>query len=269
MDHRKYTEENRTAWNAAADQHKEMRWDIVLEQLSDPADSPFEQVALDHFADIGLTGKDVIQLCCNNGREVLSLKKLGAGRCVGVDISDKFVQQGRDLATASGLEGEFIRADVMDLPAELEGEFDMVLITIGALNWIPDIKALFRSCAKLLRAGGHLFIHEMHPMLWMLEPDRGTELLYSYFMVDAFSEDTPLNYYGGEDYDAPMSHAFQATLGDIIGAILDAGLTLSHFQEYAKDISNNFPHLENQKAQLPLSYTMIAEKADDGTAGSS
>ena len=266
MDHRNYTEENRTAWNAVADQHKEMRWDIVLQQLTDPDNSPFEQVALDHFADIGLEGKDVVQLCCNNGREVLSLKKLGAGRCVGIDISDKFVQQGRDLAAASGLAGEFIRADIMDIPSELDGQFDIVLITIGALNWIPDIKALFRSCAKLLGPGGHLYIHEMHPILWMLEPDRDTELLYSYFMTEVFSEDNPLNYYGGEDYDAPVNHAFQATLGDIISAVIEAGLALRHFQEYAQDICTNFPHLENQPAQLPLSYTLIAENAGSKTA---
>jgi SAM-dependent methyltransferase len=260
MDHKTYTEQNRDAWNAAADQHKERRWDIVLRQLADPDDSPFEKVALDHFAEIGIEGKDVVQLCCNNGREVLSLKKLGAGRCVGIDISDKFIQQGRDLALASELDGEFIRADVLEIPKELNGEFDMVLITIGALNWIPDVGAFFESCAKLLRTGGHLYIHEMHPILWMLEPDRGTELFYSYFMKEVFSEDTPLNYYGGEDYDAPTNHAFQATLGDIIQGAIDAGLTLTHFQEYAQDICNNFPHLENQKAQLPLSYTLIAEK---------
>ncbi len=255
-----YTAANRAAWNAAAEQHRGERWDTVVAQLTDPAQSPFEPEALALLNDIGVAGKDAIQLCCNNGREVLSLKKLGAGRCVGVDISDKFIEQARELAVISGLDGEFVRADVIDLPESLGGAFDLVLFTVGALNWLPDMDGLFASAAGLLRPGGHLLIHEMHPILWMFEPDRGTELLYSYFQQGAFEEDNPLNYYGGADYEAPTNYGFQATLGDIFTGILSAGLTIRHFKEYPIDICCNFPHFAGQDAQLPLSYTLLAEK---------
>ena len=49
---------------------------------------------------LGLEGKSVIQLCCNNGREILSVKNLGAARCVGVDQSAPFLEQAAELAAA-------------------------------------------------------------------------------------------------------------------------------------------------------------------------
>ncbi len=256
-----YTAANRKAWNAAADQHRGERWQIVIDELTDPDKSPFEANALELLQGIGIAGKDIIQLCCNNGREVLSLKKHGAKRCVGVDISDDFIAQGKELAAISGLEGEFIRSDVMNLPSDLKGHFDIVLITIGALCWLPDKARYFRSIEGLLRPGGHLFIHEMHPILWIFEPDQGTDLLFSYFMEDAFVEDNPLNYYGGESYQAPTNYGFQSNLGQVIGETIKAGLTLTHFKEYPIDICTHFPHFEGQQAQLPLSYTLIAEKS--------
>jgi hypothetical protein len=41
---------------------------------------------------------------------------------------------------------------------------------------------------------------------------------------------------------------------------LGAGFRILSFKEFPIDTSGDFPHLENRKAQLPLSYNLIAEK---------
>ncbi len=256
-----YSESNRRAWNATADQHRGQRWDIVLKQLTDPALSPFDQTELDLLQGLEIAGKDVIQLCCNNGREVLSLKKLGAGRCVGVDISDAFIAQARELADISGLEADFIRANVFELPPELDDSFDLVLVTIGAFVWLADLAQFMALCHRLLRPGGKIFVSEMHPMLWMFEPDQGNQHVYSYFDPDTFVENNPLNYYGGEPAERATKYEFQHTIGEIITCVLNAGFALRHFQEHADDISGLFNHFEGQQAQLPLSFRLIGEKS--------
>ncbi len=43
------------------------------------------------------------------------------------------------MAKAAGLEPRLIEADIYDLPDDL-GTFDLVLITIGVLNWMPEAK---------------------------------------------------------------------------------------------------------------------------------
>jgi len=62
---------------------------------------------------------------------------------------------------------------------------DLVYTGKGALVWMPDIEAWAVEMARLLRPGGHLFLHEGHPAteLWTwdldeprIRPDRATSV---------------------------------------------------------------------------------------------
>ena len=74
--------------------------------------------------------KAVIQLGCNNGRELISVKKAGAGRCVGIDVSDKFIAQARQLASVGDAEVDFVRSSVYDIPHSFDGQFDLVYVCL-------------------------------------------------------------------------------------------------------------------------------------------
>ena len=126
MDNSKVTEGNRAAWNAAADAHRAVRWDIILEELAGKRPGPMAVPALDMFEQVDYVGKDILHLACNNGRELLWLKRQGAGRCVGVDIADKFIGQGRELSRLSGWPAEFLQANIIDLDDRYDGSFDFV-----------------------------------------------------------------------------------------------------------------------------------------------
>jgi hypothetical protein len=43
---------------------------------------------------------------------------------------------------------------------------------VGALCWLPNIRAWAGVIASLLRPGGRLFMREGHPMLWTLSDPR-------------------------------------------------------------------------------------------------
>jgi predicted RNA methylase len=121
------------AWNQAAPLHEQQRFARLLEDFRRPGYSLLDHVETAILKEIGLEGKAVAHLSCNNGRELLSVKNLGAGRCVGFDISDAFVDQARRLAQAAGLACEFVATDVYEIPATYDRSFDLVYITIGAL----------------------------------------------------------------------------------------------------------------------------------------
>lgn len=261
---RAFTGANREAWDQAAPVHRKINQARLVEAFSKPGYSTLDRHIVDRLDEIGLEGKSVAQLCCNNGRELVSLRNLGAGRCVGFDASAAFIEQARELADASGhTDVEFVTTDVYDIPPHLSGPYDIVMSTIGVLSWMPDLNALFDVMARLARSGGHLLIEETHPVVLMYEEGEGdapSYLKYSYFKQDPWEETTGLDYYAGTKYTSKPHYSFQHTLADIVMAAIDAGFALRHFAELDFDISNFCADLEQAEAKPPLGMTMVWQK---------
>src|SRR5262249_44569865 len=153
-----FIEANRRMWNAMAAIHAQGYVSRLLERVQVPDFSTFDDIEKLLFAHIGLQGKAVIQLGCNNGRELIAVKKAGAGRCVGIDVSDNFIAQGRHLASRGDVDVEFVRSSVYDIPSSFDSQFDLVYITVGVLGWLPDLDAFFGIVSRLLNTDGQLFI---------------------------------------------------------------------------------------------------------------
>jgi len=88
-----YTESNRMAWNQTMPKHQKAKGRIWDEKFSIPRFSTFSNPELRLLKRLGIEGKSIAHLCCNNGVELMSLKNMGAGRCVGFDISDAAVAE--------------------------------------------------------------------------------------------------------------------------------------------------------------------------------
>ncbi|MFW9992137.1 MAG: class I SAM-dependent methyltransferase [Candidatus Odinarchaeota archaeon] len=262
MDRKEYTEANRIAWNESASVHKRLVFDKLLKNFQRPSYSCLDDIERRIISKIGLEGKNVAQLCCNNGRELLSIKNLGAERCVGFDISDDFIEQARQLANAGGIACEFVQTDVYDIPTDYDANFDLVYISVGALGWMPDLEKFFRVIKRLLKPFGWLFVYETHPMLDMFESDCKDDppkLEHSYFREKPYIEDTGLDYYGHTTYKSSPTYWFHHKMSDIIDACLKNRLELKSFQEYDHDITNEFAHFEKLAVKPPLSYTLTAQ----------
>ncbi|MCP4581676.1 MAG: class I SAM-dependent methyltransferase [candidate division Zixibacteria bacterium] len=268
MDLRKITESNREAWNQASLIHQKNRKLNLREEFAKPGFSTLDQIETEALMKIGLDGKAIAQLSCNNGRETLSLVNLGAESAVGFDISDEAIKEAKNLREVSGLNCKFVRTDVYDIGEEYFGKFDLVYISIGALCWLPDLAKFFELVSAILKSDGQLFIYEAHPVLNMIAETDESEfdsenpfnVCCSYFKKEPWITTTGLDYIGGTKYDSKPSYSFSQPLGDILNGIISNGITIKSFTEYGHDISESFKHLEKDN-KLPMSYILTGEKS--------
>ncbi len=136
---------NREAWDRAAEHHRaHAQYQAHLAGFREGGYSCLDDVLTESLEESGIAGRSVVQLCCNNGREILSVKGLGAGRCLGVDQSSGFLEQAAELAAAGALDCNFLCRNVYDLPKDLDGEFDVVL-TIKIKSGVSE-RAISTPC---------------------------------------------------------------------------------------------------------------------------
>ena len=255
---------NKDAWDQSASLHKTTEtWAALLRSVGNPRFSCLDPTITGLLQDLGVAGKDVVQLCCNNGRESLSLYGLGARSVVGVDQSRAFLQQARELADVSPHSPEFIDSDIHHLPPRLHARFDIALVTIGVLGWMPDVAQFMRHVASTLKPGGSLVMYETHPFLEVFDPRADNPLLpaSSYFQREPFVLQESIVYEGLGEQAGPTSYWFLHTLGDVVSAAIGAQLQISHLQEYPHSNREElYDQYEHQPAQLPLCFTLTAIK---------
>ena len=128
---RDYTEANRAAWDASAPYHRDADGFARLRQaFEQPGYSRLDALATEELQSLGVVGADVAQLCCNNGREILSIKNIGARSCVGFDQSGEFLAHACELAAAGNIDCTFAETDVYAIGTEHDAAYDIVVITI-------------------------------------------------------------------------------------------------------------------------------------------
>jgi SAM-dependent methyltransferase len=267
----RYTAANRAAWNEVQPLHQRAnreRWDRAFQQ---PGYSCLAEEELATWRRIGLAGSDVAQLACNNGVELLSLRNLGAGRCLGFDIADEAIAEARARASLCAIDCSFVRTDVYELDAAYNGQFDVVYMTAGCLGWMPHLPAFFARAAALLRRGGRVLLHEIHPFAEMLPEDAAggdcLRLASPYFKAEPYEDIGGLDYVGRTAYAATTrQYWFVHTLSDIVMALLAVGLAIEEFREVERDISAVHARAAAARAGIPLSMILVARLSAAGPA---
>lgn len=259
---RAWIEANRLAWDASAPHHaKGPNWDSLLQGFATPGFSVLDDTLTRHLQSVGLEGRRVVQLGCNNGRELLSCFALGAAEGLGIDQSQAFLAQAEQLASISGAPCQFLQADINHLPAHVAGGYDVALITIGVLNWMPDLRLFFNAVAGLLKTGSRLVIYETHPFLEMFDPTSATPFTpaISYFEQAPMVLDEALVYDGSDAGSAPPSYWFLHRMSDIVNACVGAGFCIDRLEEYPhSNRETAYDIYTHQAAQLPLCYSLLA-----------
>jgi len=264
-DTKQITGANKAAWDASADYHRNNpQWKQLKADICQPGFSCLDTTLTATLTALPVAGKSVVQIGCNNGREILSLASLGVKTCLGIDQSPAFIQQARDLADAAGADAQFLCADIYDLPQNTPRSFDTALTTIGVLNWMPDLPRFFAILSGLLKPGGAVVIYETHPFLEMMDPTVADpdRLTFSYFKRDPFIETDPIVYDGNYQGKVPPSYWFLHKISDILNAVIGAGLAIERLIEHPHSIREvDYDKYENQAAQLPLCFTLNARKS--------
>lgn len=259
------TRANRDAWNASASHHETgAEWERLVDGFSRPGFSTFDETATDCLNEIGIAGKAVVQVCCNNGRELLSLFSLGMDRGLGIDQSEEFIAHAEALNTVAGTKCRFLCSDIYALPPETPQDFDLVLITIGAINWMPDLPRFFSVAAGLLKPGGQVMLYETHPYLEMFDPEatdpyRPTR---SYFQREPDVDTAGIVYDGSTVEAVSESYWYIHRMGDVINGCIQAGLRIEKLEEYPhSNRETDYDIYENQAVQLPMCFILVARKA--------
>jgi SAM-dependent methyltransferase len=273
-----YLAANRANWDERVPAHFASPGYAVEQFRADPAFiSAVVRFDLPLLGDI--TGLRGVHLQCHIGTDTVSLARLGASM-TGLDFSAPAVAAARELAAATGDDATFVHGEVYQaldlLPA---GEFDLVFTGIGALCWLPDVRRWAAVVAALLQPGGRLFIREGHPMLWSIDDTRtGDDLLVVRFPY--FETAEPVTFTDGGTYvetdvvfEQNVSHSWNHGLGEIVTALIDAGLVITGLVEHDSVPWEALPgkmeqvdgewRLADNPARLPHSYTLQALKVGD------
>jgi ubiquinone/menaquinone biosynthesis C-methylase UbiE len=223
-------------------------------------------------------GKTLLHLQCHFGIDTLSWARLGA-TVTGADFSPAAIRLARELAADLGFaDARFVESNVYDLPANLDGEFDVVYTSRGVLGWLPDIAGWARVVARFVKPGGIFYISEAHPVFQAFE-NEGVEpgelrLAYPYW-----EHRDPLVFEVHGSYADPTAdvgeqreHGWDHGLGEIVTALIDAGLVLEWLREspeldWAADFlvetapgSGRYRLPPEVKGELPLMFSLRARK---------
>ncbi|GAB5491504.1 MAG: class I SAM-dependent methyltransferase [Phototrophicaceae bacterium] len=265
-----YHENNRQSWNEATKQHHSHKPDMIKQYKNGKNNLFPEDMAI-----LGnVKGKSLVHLQCNDGQDTLSIANHLGADVLGVDISDEAINFARKMSDETGIAGEFVRADIFDWCAENQTLYDVVYTGYGAINWISDIKQWARGIAKTLKPNGRLVMIEFHPILLMLEDD--WELKYDYMGGKPYTLGG-VGDYVGDDYEGNFqnphpSYEFAWGIADVVSALLEAGLTLNHLEEYPYVNGwKPFPNMRQEtgsrnyapedKPSMALMFSVIATKS--------
>lgn len=272
-----YLRLNRANWDDRAPAHASSPDYRVERYVADPTFIG-DVVGFDRPRLGDLTGVRGVHLQCHIGTDTVSLSRLGA-RMTGLDFSPASLAEARRLVERSGDAVTFVEAEVYDAPAVLGGErFDLVFTGIGALCWLPSIARWAEVVAELLAPGGRLFLREGHPVLWSLDDTRTDDVVA--IEHPYFEQAEPLVWneegtYVATDvqFEHNVTHEWNHGLGEIIAALLAAGLQITALEEHDTVPWEALPgqmeqvpgvfgewRLRDRPERLPHSYTLQAVK---------
>ncbi|MFW6600152.1 class I SAM-dependent methyltransferase [Propionibacteriaceae bacterium Y2011] len=260
MERDQWFADNEANWDQRAGVHVTSTAYPMEEFVADPTKLN-HTVAYDR-ADLGdLTGVRGVHLQCHLGTDTISLARLGA-TMTGVDLSAESIRHASRLAARTGDAADFVTANVYDAVPALAaaghppGSFDLVYTGGGALCWLPDIAGWARVVAELLAPGGRLHVRDFHPMMLALADERPDGLLvveHPYFeTAHPTTWDGAESYVGGAP-DAPTitattSHEWNHGIGEIVTAVMDAGLQLTLLRE---DRTSNWARFGASMVEVP------------------
>lgn len=266
---RTWADANRSYWDERAPIHSASEFYDLEGFVADPTDThlrPFE------IAEVGdVAGKTLVHPQCHFGLDTFSWARRGA-RVSGLDFSEPAVATARQVAKRLGVDADFVSGDVYDAVELLGGRnFDVVYTGFGAIGWLPDIGRWAQVMADLTTPGGLFYFAEFHPFHNIMGDD---DLVVEnpYFHTEPMRWGEAGTYAElGAPTESNVTYEWNHGLGEVVSAIIDAGLVVELLHEHEHILFPRWPFLIHDEAKreyrlppdkpsIPLMYSIRARK---------
>ena len=192
-------------------------WKVIL--------TPNRPVPAAWFGDI--RGQALLCLASGGGQQAPILAAAGA-HVTSFDNSDEQLALDRLVADRDGLSLRTIQGDMANLAVFGDESFDLIFHPVANL-FVPDIKPVWRECARVLRSGGRLLSGFMNPAFYYFDHDVAEKTgNWSVKYRLPFSPLTSLDARERQkliESNSPLE--FGHSLDDQIGGQLNAGLVIA------------------------------------------
>ncbi len=259
-----YIEINKKLWNSRTDAH--INSSFYDNETFVKGRNSLNELELELLGDI--SRKSVLHLQCHFGQDTISLSRLGA-KATGIDLSDKAINEAKQLATKTNSDTTFICCAIYELPKYLDEKFDVVFTSYGTIGWLPDLDKWAEIISTFLKPNGKFIFVEFHPVVWMFD-DNFEKIEYSYFNTGAIVENEEGTYADKKASINKKSVGWNHSISEVVNNLIKHGLEILSLDEFDYSPYNcfnktsetapqkfNIEHLENK---IPMIYTVVAKK---------
>jgi SAM-dependent methyltransferase len=206
---------------------------------------------LDACGDV--SGLDVLDCGCGEGRFCRMLLDRGASSALGLDLCEAMIDSASELRTR----GDGYRtADVQDLGFLDDASFDLAVSYLNQCD-LPDFQANNREVFRVLRPGGRFVVANLHPMrsaagFWQ----RNAEGEKEHVILDRYFEENERHWnMMGVDFTN-----FHRSLSTYVRGFLSAGFAIEDIAEptVAEEDLREYPELDDE-LRVPnfIVYTLL------------
>jgi len=238
MDIRSY---NRDAWNREVE-GGESRWTKPFdsETIAKARNGEFsivltENIPVPHRWFPPLTGAEVLCLASGGGQQGPVLAALGANVTV-FDNSPSQLKQDQLVAEREALVLQTVEGDAADLSMFANESFDLVFNPCSTV-FMPDVRAVWKECSRVLRPGGILMTGSMNPIHYIFDLFKADEGVLEVAHAIPYSDLTSLSKEDLNEYvEKGLPVEFGHSITDLLGGQLDAGLVITDmYEDYMLD----------------------------------
>lgn len=238
MDVRSY---NRDAWNREVE-GGQSRWTqpVDSEVIAKARKGDFSIVLTENIPVPSrwfppLQGADVLCLASGGGQQGPVLAAAGA-RVTVLDNSPAQLKQDQLVAEREALSLRTVEGDAANLSMFPDESFDLVFNPCSTV-FMPDVRAVWRECARVLRRGGILMTGSMNPVHYIFDLYKSDEGILEVAHSIPYSDLTSISQ---EDLEEHMQKGlpveFGHSLTDLIGGQCAAGFVITDmYEDYMLD----------------------------------
>jgi SAM-dependent methyltransferase len=182
-----------------------------------------------------LKGAEILCLASGGGQQGPVLAAAG-GRVTVLDNSPRQLEQDRLVAERESLPLRTVEGDAADLSPFTDRSFDLVFNPVSTV-FMPDVRAVWKECYRVLRPGGVLMTGFMNPVHYIFDLYKADEGSLEVAHSIPYSDLTSLPREDLEEYlEKGLPLEFGHSLTDLLGGQCDAGFVITDmYEDYMLD----------------------------------